>query len=139
MAFDFSQAMISNAGIIRRWIDPLIYIQEDNVNQGNNCCTDPVEKPINYAALSAAKAAFLAVSGMGCQSCAMRIRNSLLKLDGVLMADVVVSRHMAAVAYDPQQVEIADLLEAVATAANDGRHNYQAQFIKEIPAIQALG
>jgi hypothetical protein len=54
------------------------------------------------------------------------------------MAEVEVSRGMAAVAFEPHRVQISDLLEAVAAAGNDGRHHYQAKFIKEIPADQIL-
>ena len=55
------------------------------------------------------------------------------------MAEDELSQGMAAVAFEPQQqVQVADLLEAVAAAGNDGRHHYQAKFIEEIPAEQAV-
>jgi copper chaperone CopZ len=108
------------------------------MNQHENCHVEPVEKPLDRAALSTAEVAYLAVQGMGCPRCAMRVRNGLLRLDGTLLADVFLEQGLAAVAYDPVQVKPAALLRAVANAGNDGRHHYRAELVKVALASEAL-
>lgn len=57
------------------------------MNEKDNCHDDPLEKPLVKEALSKAMVAYLAVGGMGCPCCAMRVRNGLLGLDGVLLVE----------------------------------------------------
>ena len=59
------------------------------------------------------------------------MRNGLLVLDGVHDAEVMLNMRMAEVYYDEKKVSAEMLVRAVATAGNDGRHNYQAQAIME--------
>ncbi|NOZ71394.1 MAG: heavy-metal-associated domain-containing protein [Chloroflexi bacterium] len=106
--------------------------------ENENCHVDPLEKPLEKEDLATAMAAYLHVSGMGCPSCAMRVRNGLLTLEGVLLADVFLERGVAAAAYDPQRVEPSDLVQAVAGSGNDGRHHYQAEVVSVVPATEAL-
>lgn len=108
------------------------------MSEKENCHVDPVEKPLDTDALSSAMAAYLAVSGMGCPNCAARVRNGLLRLEGVLIAEVQLEQGIAAAAYDPQRVTVEDLTRAVTQSGNDGRHNYYANLIKEVPAAQVL-
>lgn len=42
-----------------------------------NCHVDPMVKPVNQAALENAEAVYLAVQGMGCPRCAMRVQKRL--------------------------------------------------------------
>lgn len=108
------------------------------MNEHENCHVEPVEKPLDRAALATAIIAYLAIRGMGCPRCAMRVRNGLLSLDGVLLADVFLENGMAAVAYNPEQVFPNDLVRAVAAAGNDSRHYYQAQVMGLLSAAKAL-
>ena len=108
------------------------------VREHENCHVDPLDKPVDLEGLASAMIAYLAVRGMGCPRCAMRVRNGLLSLDGVLLADVHHEHGIAAVAYIPQRLIPDDLVLAVSCAVNDGRHNYQAQFIKGDTAKHAL-
>ncbi|MCZ2076985.1 MAG: hypothetical protein DCC59_06320 [Chloroflexi bacterium] len=66
---------------------------------------------------------------MGCPNCATRVRNSLLSLDGVYGVDVYLNMAMAEVSYDRRRVSGEALMNAVARAGNDGRHEYRAQLI----------
>ncbi len=91
-----------------------------------NCEVEPFEKPVKEEALSQAATAYLAVQGMGCPRCALRVRNGLLKLDGVFLAEVALERGTALVTYDPQRLGSAELLQAVSAAGDDGRHFYRA-------------
>ena len=98
-----------------------------------NCQVEPLEKPLDRDALANSMAAYLMVYGMGCPRCAMRVRNGLLGLDGVLLAEVHLENGIAVSAFDPNRVAPADLVAAVVGAGNDGRHQYQAKFIKQVP------
>jgi copper chaperone CopZ len=103
------------------------------VSEHTNCHVEPLEKPVDPVVLQSATAVFLMVQGMGCPRCAMRVRNGLLGLEGVLMADVFLEEGMAVAAYDPARVETGDLIGAVAAAGGDGRHHYEAQVIGQAP------
>lgn len=89
-------------------------------------------------ALQKADAAFLGVSGMGCPRCATRVRNGLVVQKGVIYADVYLENGVAAVAYDPAQVTIDDLITAVFESGNDGRHEYRAYVLQTMPASEAF-
>jgi copper chaperone CopZ len=108
------------------------------MNEQDNCYVEPLEKHLDEEPLSKATVAYLAVGGMGCPSCAMRVRNGLLGLDGVLLVEVQLERGIAAAAFDQNKINSNDLLRAVASAGNDGRHNYSAQLIQQIPAEVAI-
>lgn len=95
-----------------------------------NCHVEPIEKVINVDELSEARIAALAVSGMGCVNCGTRVRNSLLALNGVVSADVDWQRGLALVDYVPAQTTLDALVNAVAAAGNDGRHDYRARVIE---------
>ena len=83
-------------------------------------------------------AAYLSVGGMGCPRCATRVRNGLLALPGVILAEVFLERGLAAAAYDPVQVSPEDLVRAVAGAGSDGRHRYWAEVERVLSAADAL-
>jgi copper chaperone CopZ len=108
------------------------------MNNNKNCQVEPLEKPLDQAALSTARAALMTISGMGCPRCAMRVRNGLLSLDGVLLADVNLERGVAAVAFNPEEVNRASLETAVFGAGDDGRHHYQARVLLTMPANEAF-
>jgi len=103
-----------------------------------NCHVDSVEKRVDEQALLTAKATFLGVSGMGCPTCAMRVRNGLLNLDGVLLAEVHLQNGVATVAYDPEDVTPDKLVTAVTNAGNDGRHHYEAHILQTTSAAKAF-
>ena len=108
------------------------------MSEHDNCHVDPVEKTLDHQAIESALAAYLQVEGMGCPNCAMRVRNGLLGLEGVLAAEVELEQGLAAAAYDPNRVTTKDLIQAVAFAGNDGRHHYFARLIKQVPVSQVL-
>lgn len=103
-----------------------------------DCTVEPLEKPLDRTALNTAHVAYLGVRGMGCPRCALRVRNGLLRLDGVLMAEVFLAKGIAAAAYDPSQLTPSALVRAVAAAGNDGRHHYQAHLMMVTPAAVAF-
>lgn len=91
----------------------------------DHCHVDPLEKFVSPEEQETTTAISLAVWGMGCPNCAMRVHNSLLALKGVIQADVNHVTAMADVVFNPNLLTIFDLADAVANAGNDGRHRYQ--------------
>lgn len=94
-----------------------------------DCHVTPTVKPVDERALRGARTARLAIDGIGCERCAMRVRNALLALDAVLRADVDADTGEAVVAIDPRRTGVPELLAAVAGAGNDGRHRYRARVL----------
>ena len=68
----------------------------------------------------------------------MRVRNGLLNQTGVLLVDVNLERKYAAVAYDPQRTNPNTLLDTVENAGNDGKHQYWAEIMFQVPAHEAM-
>jgi copper chaperone CopZ len=91
-----------------------------------SCHVSPVQKTVSSVERRIQSRAALAVSGMGCPNCAMRVRNSLLNLHGVVAAEVDHISGSALVMFNPELVESQTLLLAVEAAGNDGRHRYSA-------------
>ncbi len=94
-----------------------------------NCYVEPINKTVPVDQIRRADSALLAVQGMGCPNCATRVRNSLLSLEGVYHADVYLNMAMAEVSYDGKRITGEALVNAVASAGGDGRHEYRAQVI----------
>lgn len=95
----------------------------------DNCYIEPIQKTALDHVIQSADRILLSISGMGCPTCATRVRNGLLLLDGVHDAEVMLNMHMAEVYFDEKKVSAEILVRAVAEAGNDGRHNYLAQVI----------
>ncbi len=94
-----------------------------------NCHVDPIQKADDREALARAETAVLGVTGMGCQTCVTRVRNSLLSRPGVMQVQIDLFAALALVHYDPEQIKSQGLMEAVAAAGNDGRHVYRASVL----------
>lgn len=88
------------------------------------CHIEPIKKSLNREALNRAMVAYLVVRGIGCPHCVVRVHNSLLQLDGVLVC--LFEDQTAVVAYDPECVTPPHLIEAVEMAGSDSHHQYQA-------------
>ena len=95
----------------------------------DNCHVDPYQKDVNEQDLKNAQVAYLAVEGMGCPRCAMRVQNGLNRLEGVFEACVFLESHTAEVYYDAQRVQVENLIDAVAKAGDQQKHRYRAQAI----------
>ncbi len=94
-----------------------------------NCYVEPIYKTTSLDQFRNAEVATLAVSGMGCENCATRVRNSLLNLDGVHGVDVFLNMALAEVRYERKKLSPDALLNAISSAGNDGRHQYRAELI----------
>jgi copper chaperone CopZ len=95
-----------------------------------NCHVEPFYKNVpTPIEMQNSDVATLAVWGMGCQNCVTRVRNSLLRLEGVYGVDVYLNMALAEVSYNSKRVNAKMLVEAVTAAGNDGRHQYRARLI----------
>lgn len=94
-----------------------------------NCFVEPINKEVDEQTLKNSAFTLLRVVGMGCPTCATRVRNSLLSRPGVVRVRIDLLRGLAEVNYNPAQIRDADLLDAVAQAGGDGRHRYRAMLI----------
>ena len=92
-----------------------------------NCHVEPLQKTATAEEQQTTTSALLAVWGMGCPNCAARVRNSLISLKGVVDAEVDHTIGMAEVVFNPSLTAIPALIEAVARAGGDGRHEYHAR------------
>ncbi len=95
----------------------------------SNCHIDPIQKTVTAEERETVSRALLAVWGMGCPNCAMRVRNGLVGLEGVIEAYVDHTVGVARVTFNPNMVAVPALIEAVARAGNDGRHEYHAVLV----------
>ncbi len=96
----------------------------------SNCCgVEPISKQSTEEEMAEGTQITLAISGMGCMSCASRVGNSLLRLPGVVEANVSHVNGIANVIYIPNLTGLSNLFQAVVQAGGDGRHNYSARLI----------
>jgi copper chaperone CopZ len=99
------------------------------MEQNSNCHVELYQKPFNELDVSEISKSTLAVRGMGCHNCAIRVRNAILRLDGVQWVDIDLETGKAIVAYNAAVISPQQFIPAVAAAGNDGHHNYQAQHV----------
>lgn len=93
------------------------------------CHVEPVQKVVTAEQMGTAAGVFLLVWGMGCPNCALRVRNGLLGLDGVLDAQVNLERGLAQVLFDPARLQPERLPDAVTAAGDGDHHRYSAQVL----------
>ncbi len=90
------------------------------------CHIDPIEKELTTEELKEVQVIYLTVRGMRCPNCALRVRNGLLSLYGVLEANVDHTVGLAEVVYNPHLCITSALVDAVARSGGDGHHAYSA-------------
>ena len=95
----------------------------------NSCHVVPIEKNVVLTGDEQLETILLLVSGMGCPNCAIRVRNGLLDVQGVISADVDHRAGTAGVLTDRAYVNIASLIDAVTKAGDDGHHCYRATLV----------
>lgn len=90
------------------------------------CHVEPLQKTATHEEKQSTNLIVLAVQGMGCPNCANRVRNSVIQVDGVVDALVDHTYGLAQVIYNPNLTNQEALIDAVARAGGDGRHEYRA-------------
>lgn len=86
------------------------------VRHGSSVTRDDLKKTVEdtgYGVKSDLATVMLHISDMSCASCAMNVRQSLERVDGVKRADVNFARATASVDYDPASTSIDKLREAI--------------------------
>ena len=101
----------------------------------HDCRVEPIQKISSADEQEKIELALLAISGMGCSNCAIRVRNSVLSIYGVTGAYVDHTAGIAQVSYNPDFVKIDYLINAVRGAGRDGQHAYQARLLATAMAI----
>lgn len=91
-----------------------------------DCHVDPLEADATPRDLETAIRIDLAVAGMGCPNCAARVRNGLLRGEGVLEAEVSHRTSLARVWYEADRTDPDGLCRAVARASEGTHHDYRA-------------
>jgi len=74
----------------------------------------------------AAEIQYLALAGLGCPNCAMRVRNALLLTHGVVDAEIDLGSALARVWFRDGEVGVVDMVHAVALAGRGTHHRYLA-------------
>ena len=90
------------------------------------CYVEVIEKEPTVEELKEIQTVYLTVWGMRCPNCALRVRNGLLSLHGVLDASVDHTVGLAEVVYNPHLCTPSALMDAVARSGGAGRHAYRA-------------
>jgi copper chaperone CopZ len=93
------------------------------------CQVTPIEKHVVLTGNEKLETIFLRVSGMGCPNCALRVRNGLLGVSGVISAEVDHITGTARVTIDGAYMNILSLADAVAQAGDEQRHRYHAALV----------
>lgn len=98
-----------------------------------DCHVDRLAPAEDPAELRDQKTVVLAVTGMGCPTCASRVHNALVLTSGVVDVDVRLEDGRVKVAFDPARTDGPELVAAVAAAGNDGRHHYRGVLVADAP------
>lgn len=96
------------------------------------CCRlEPTSKAGSAQELATSKTAMLLIWGMGCPTCAMRVRNALLAMDGVLTVEIALDQGVALIRFDPDRVA-AETLPDVLASVQEGHHRYAARVLDSL-------
>jgi copper chaperone CopZ len=93
----------------------------------DKCNVELITKRPGLDEIQNVRVAFLNIWGMGCPSCANRVHNTLVALNGVVDARVNHVDGKAQVVYNPNLATSDDLIVAVGRASCDEQHQYGAQ------------
>ena len=99
------------------------------MNESGNCHVEIYEKQRTSEELANVHNAVLEVRGMGCPSCAQHVQNSLLKVRGIVNADVDHQSGIALVRFNPTMLSMDEMLKAVEAAGGDGKHEYAGRLV----------
>jgi copper chaperone CopZ len=95
----------------------------------DHCHVMPIEKHVALSGNEKLETIFMRISGMGCPNCALRVRNGLLGVSGVIGAEVDHITGTARVTIDGAYMNILSLVDAVAQAGDEQRHTYRAALV----------
>ncbi|MCZ7574358.1 MAG: heavy-metal-associated domain-containing protein [Ardenticatenaceae bacterium] len=93
------------------------------------------ERACDHRARPAALVGYLAVWGMECPRCARRVRDELLRLDGVLTARVFFEDALVMAVYDPHSLQASDLTTVIAAASNMYHYPFDVEVLDQGRAV----
>ncbi len=99
---------------------------QKRTNGHDDCHVEPLAPAPRRQADGPREVAYLTIHGMGCPTCATRVRNALLTTAGVITADVRLEAQHGSVVYDPAATYPEQLEEAIAEMGRASRHAYHA-------------
>lgn len=99
------------------------------MERSEDCHVEEYERRVTPEERAMVTVTRLSITGMGCPNCATRVRNSILRLKGVVGATVDLLPGVGFVYFNPTFLSDEQLIEAVAAAGRDGRHRYIAQIV----------
>ena len=99
---------------------------QDRSGTHDDCHVEPVAPAAFRLADGPREVAYLTIHGMGCPTCATRVRNALLTTPGVITADVRLEAQHGSVVYDPAVTYPEQLEDAIAEMGRASRHAYHA-------------
>ncbi len=94
------------------------------------CQITPVQKSISEEEKLTTQVTYLAISGLNCPNCALRVKNALLNKFGVIDALIDHADGLGEVIFNPDIIHRSDLVNIVSNAGNDGTHSYSAIIIE---------
>ncbi|MDF1521893.1 MAG: cation transporter [Trueperaceae bacterium] len=92
----------------------------------DDCHVEPIAPTPHRHDDGPREVAYLTIHGMGCPTCATRVRNALLTTPGVITADVRLEARHGRVVYDPAYTNPERLEDAVAEMGRASRRAYHA-------------
>ena len=92
----------------------------------DHCHERPVRPRAEAPRRRAAHTVHLGLAGLGCPSCANRVRNALLGVPGVIDAEIDLPAALATVWHLTDLCSTGDLVEAVREASGTSHHRYLA-------------
>lgn len=95
----------------------------------DTCKIEPLERTPSELEKNSVKFIYLVTSGLNCPNCAMRVKNALITLYGIIDVKIDYFDGMTEVAYNPSLIEPSTIPELISKAGNGGHHNYSAQII----------
>jgi copper chaperone CopZ len=94
------------------------------------CEIKAVHKTITEEENRTTQVTYLAISGLNCPNCAIRVKNALINTFGVIDAIIDHSAGLGQVTYNPDLVERSSLTDIVSKAGGDGIHSYSAKILE---------
>ena len=91
-----------------------------------DCHVDPIAPRMPASDRQDSQVLYLALAGMGCPNCANRVRNALLRAQGVVDGELDLAAALATVWYSGKEASFTHLIDAVADAGRGTHHRYLA-------------
>ena len=102
-----------------------------------NCHVSAIPNHVNRQDFDTSSTVRLAISGLGCRSCATRVQNALIMTPGVVDAAVNLGAAQADVWYSPELIGPVGLTRVVLRAGIGSRHRYRAVPVRPVFPAEA--